>query len=163
MKIHRIFTITAFLVLSALPKTLKARDITAPELASFLGISSWNTKVTLPPNTYSIDICPIQDGEIGDGLFQRQCDWSKDPDGRFSIMAGPKGDDYRFTMSSKTAGTYGVTPQIHRFGYSSSPALPPTVAEGIYLLLVDMENRDMNGAQNDPSTYKRGFVLKISK
>jgi hypothetical protein len=143
--------------------TLNAREVTASELASFLGISSWDTTVTLPPNTYTIDICPIQDGKIGDGLFQGQRDWSKDPDGKFAIMAGPNDNNYRFTMSSKTGGTFGVTPQIPRFDATYSPALPDTVSEGVFILFVDMVNRDMKGAQNDPATYKRGFVLKVTK
>lgn len=163
MKTRLVITITIAIFLSEIPATLKARDVTAAELASFLGISSWDTKVTLPPNTYSIDICPIQDGKIGGGLFHGQCDWSKDPDGKFSFMAGPNGNNYRFTMSSKTGGTFGVTPQIPRFDQTYSPALPDTVSEGVFILFVDLVNRDVKGAQNDPATYKRGFVLKVVK
>jgi hypothetical protein len=163
MKTHLVISITIAVFLSETLSTSKARDVTAPELASFLGISSWDTKVTLPPNTYSIDICPIQDGKIGDGLFQGQRDWSKDPDGKFSFMAGPNGNNYRFNMSSKTGGTFGVTTKIPRFDQTYSPALPDAVSEGVYILFVDLLNRDIKGRQSDPATYKRGFVLKVTK
>ena len=163
MKTHLVITITAALLLSQVPATLTARDVTAAELASFLGISSWNTKVSLPPKTYSIDICPIEDGKIKDGLFQGQLDLSKDPDGTFAFMAGPNGDYYRLTISNKQGGTFGVTPKIPRFETSYSPALPETVSEGLYILFVDLMHGDMKGAQDDPATYKRGFVLKVTK
>lgn len=163
MKTRLVIVTAAALVLSGYPTILHARDITAPELASFLGISSWDTKVLLPPNTYSMDICPIQDGKIGDGLFQGQLDLSKDPDGKYTIMAGPNDRFYRLTVSSKRGGSFGVTPSIPRFDRTYSPSLPDTVSEGVYILFVDLVNRDVKGAQNAPATYKRGFVLKITK
>lgn len=163
MKTRFAIAITIALFLIEIPAIVEARDVTAAELASFLGISSWDTKVTLPPNTYSIDICPIRDGKIGDGLFLGQCDWSKDPDGRFTLMAGPNGNNYRLTMYSKTGGTFGVTPQMPMFDQTYTPVLPDTVSEGVFILFVDLVNRNAKGAQNDPSTYKRGFVLKVTK
>lgn len=151
------------LLLPFAPSPVHARDITAPELATFLGVSSWETTVSLPPNSYTINICPIEDGKIGEGIFPNQDEWSKDPDGRFTIIAGPNGGGYRITMSSKTAGTYGVSPGIPTFEATINPALPRTVTEGVYILSADMVGRNRDGNQNDPATYKRGFVLKVAK
>lgn len=142
---------------------LPARDITAPELASFLGVSSWETRVMLPQKSYVVDICPIEDGKVGKSLIEGQIDWSKDPEGRFVILAGPAGDNYRFTLTSRTGGSLGVSPEIPRFANTYSPSLPAKVEEGVFILFVDAVGRDPKGGQNDPATYKRGFVLKVTK
>lgn len=140
-----------------------AYEITAPELASFLGISAWATKVDLPPGTYTLDISPIENGRIQPSLIQGQIDWSQDPDGLFKFIAGPENGNYRISISSKTGGTLGVTTQVPTIKLLYSPALPSTITEGVYVLMGDLQDRDPKLPQNDPSTYKRGFVLKIAK
>ena len=164
MKTHLVIGISiASLFIGSVSTTSYGRDITAAEIASFLGISSWETKVSLAPNSYSIDICPIQDGKIGTGLLQGQIDWSKDPDGRFTILTGQVDGNYKFSIASKAGGSLAVSTQAPLFQSVYSPSLPTSVSEGVYILFADLVNRDMNGAQDSPSTYKRGWVLKISK
>lgn len=163
MKNHLFIVLAVASFFGGLSPAFPARNITAAELASFLGISSWETKVELPPNSYSIEICPFEDGKIGQGLFRDQVDWSKDPEGKVTIIAGPEGDNYRFTISSKTAGTFGTTPRISRFDMTYTPSLPDTVSEGVFILLAEPRKGDGTAPQNDPASYKRGFVLKITK
>ena len=140
-----------------------AYEITAPELASFLGISAWATKVDMLPTTYTLDICPIDNGKVMPSLIQGgQIDWSKDPDGYFKFIAGPEAGNFRISISSKTGGTLGVNTQVPVFKAVYSPALPETVKEGIYILLADLQDRDTKLPQTDPASFKRGFVLKIA-
>jgi len=100
-----------------------AYEITAPELASFLGISAWATKVDLPPSSYTLDICPIENGKIMPSLIQGQIDWSQDPEGFFKLIAGPEAGNYRISISSKTGGTLGVNTLVPTFKLLYSP--PP--------------------------------------
>jgi len=164
MKAHlAIGFITASLLFAGLPSTASARDITAPELASFLGISSWETRVALPPDSYTVDICAIEDGKVGPGLLGDGIDWSKDPDGRLVIMAGPADGNYRLSIANKASGSLGVTTSVPVFEASHSPSLPETVSEGEYILFVDLVDRDTNGAEDSPATYQRGFLLRVTK
>ncbi len=142
---------------------VNAHEITTAELASFLDVRGWSTRVTLPPGTYTLDICPIEDGKVGEGLFGNQIDWSKDPTGDFVIMAGPEGENYKISLSSKTAGIMTISTSGRRFKSTFNPPLPETISEGVYPLIVDLKDRKPDGAEYDPATYKRGFVLKVSK
>ena len=161
---HLVLKISATaILLGSIPAILKAREITAPELASFLGVSSWETRVTLPPNTYSVDICRIEDGKIGRSAIEGQIDWSKDLDGRFVFISGSHDGNYKLSVGSNKGGGLTFTTQVPIFKATYSPALPDTVSEGTFILFADMVDRDMNGGQDDPATYKRGFVLKVTK
>lgn len=142
---------------------VNAHEITTAELASFLDVHGWSTRVALPPGTYTLDICPIEDGKVGEGLFANQIDWSKDPTGNFVIMAGPEGENYKISVSSKTGGFMSISTSGRRFKATFNPPLPETVSEGVYPLIVDLDGRKPDGAEYDPATYKRGFVLKVSK
>ncbi len=142
---------------------VKAHEVTTADLASFLDVRGWSTRVTLPPGTYTLDICPIEDGKVGEGLFANQIDWSKDPTGNFIIMAGPEGENYKISVSSQTGGFMSISTSGRRFKATFNPPLPETVSEGVYPLIVDLDGRKPDGAEYDPATYKRGFVLKVSK
>ena len=164
MKIQLVFKISiASLFMGSLPTTLYSREITASEIASFLDISSWETKVSLPTTTYSIEICPIENGRIGPSLFGSGTDLAWVKDGHYIIFAGPTDGKYKLSVTSKSGGGYGVSTQIPLFQAVYRPALPDIVSEGVYILFVDLADRDLKGAQNDPASYKRGFVLKVTK
>ncbi len=164
MKFLTLFkAIAASLLIVGDPVVSNAGEITAPELATFLGITSWHTKVTLPQNTYLIEICAIENGKIGGNLMSNSIDWSKDKEGRFTFIAGPNDGTYRITVASKTGGTLGIPTKISLFQASSIPSLPEAISDGTYILFVDLEDRDPKGAENNPATYKQGFVLKITK
>lgn len=157
-----IFAIVA--VSFGVPAGAGAYEVTTAELASFLDVRGWSTRVTLPPGTYTLDICPIEDGKIGEGIFGNQVDWSKDPPGDFVILSGPDGDGYKISISpKKTGGGLTISLPGPRFKGTFNPELPETVSEGVYPLFVDLDGRKPDGMQYDPATYKRGFVLKVSK
>lgn len=160
---HSLKTVIATIFITGFSTHLYAAEITAPELASFLGISSWQTKVLLPQDSYKLEVCPILQGTLGSDLFSNSVDWSKDKTGEFILISGPKDDAYRITVTSQTNGTYGTVTKIPLFEATYSPALPKTISEGVYILFVDMVDRKPQGAQNDPATYKRGFVLRVTK
>lgn len=158
------FSVCAALAgLSGVVSGANAHEITTAELASFLDVKGWSTRVTLPPGTYTLDICPIEDGKVGEGLFANQIDWSKDTTGNFVIMAGPEGENYKISVSSQTGGTMTISTSGRRFKATFSPPLPETISEGVYPLFVDLDGRKPDSTQYDPATYKRGFVLKVSK
>jgi hypothetical protein len=153
----------AALCLAHVSAVSNAREITAPEIASFLGISSWETRVDLPPDTYSIDICPIEDGIIGSSLIAGQIDWSKNADGRFVFISGTQDGNYKLSVSSPKVGGLTFTTHVPVFKGTYNPSLPETVSEGTFILFADTVARDSTGGQNEPATYKRGFVLRVTK
>jgi len=162
MNTHHLITIATIALLTTSTIT-HSRDITAPEVASFLGISSWNTIADLPEGTYSLDICPIEDGKVGAGLFASQTDWKWIKDGKFIFIVGPENGSYKISATTEGGGGFATTTQIPLFNAVYSPSLPDKVGEGVFILFVDMVDRDKDGAQDDPATYKRGFVLKVTK
>ncbi len=164
MKKYLVGTIgAASIILGISAQADSPREITAAEVASFLGISLWETRVSLPPNSYSVDVCRLKAGKVGEGLFRDQIDWAKDPTGHLKVMAGPDGTNYKISLSTKTGGTLSVSTSAFELQNTYRPALPESIGEGVYILFVDLKDRKTDGPQDRVDTYQRGFVLKVTK
>ena len=137
-------------------------EITTTELAAFLGVTSWKTKVDLKPGSYTIQIFTIADGVADKPVMQPNPLRPKDDDTSLAILCGQEDGNYRFTVSYPGGGTFGATLPSELFSYSTTNILPDTVKAGEYALFGQMKKSENMKSANNISAYSKGYLLRVS-
>lgn len=146
-----------------------ASAITVDELAQFLGIRSWGTTVTLPPDSFSADIHEIVDGEVGrlwlrtgNPVWLRTGDRvAKEPEKGLRIAIGPHEGNYKIAVTYRGFITTGAQTEVPLFSDSFTATLPPEITEGDYVLLGETKQNSI--ADTSVGAFKHGFLLRITK
>jgi ankyrin repeat protein len=163
MKLPRL----VFACLSSLATlTAGAAAIEADELAQFLGVYSWSTQVSLPPDSFSAEILQIENGAVADRLLMPTAESSHGESGGLRIILGPvfngpmKGN-YRVTISVGSRGTLGMPTKVPLFDSARSNPIPNKIGEGDFIFF-GVPKEPFAGA-NDLGSYSRGFMLRVKR
>lgn len=172
---------TAVLASVRLVEGKDAREAGGPsvdDLAQFLDISFWKTRVSLPMGAFSVQINAFENGKYVNSLLVYDPPARKpsgEPETPISILMAPSGDDVkvRLTFFWKNLGLPGsnslsqIAPRgkaVAGAGGSWARSLPPTVSVGEYVLCGDTDARQSFDVPPDKaSDYLRCYVLKIQK
>lgn len=148
-------------LLALLAFTLKAKAITADDLALYFGVSSWKTSVFLDPGTYVPEIYEIRDGKVDRMILEGMKEWAVKGAPGLTIMIGPEGQSYRVVLAYQGGSTVGASSTFEgRFGCAVCPTLPDKIREGDYIIIGEPKGR-IKGVNEGISEYKRGFLLRI--
>lgn len=148
-------------LLALLVFTLKAKAVTADDLALYLGISSWKTSVFLEAGTYVPEIYEIRDGKVDRMILEGMKEWAVKGAPGLTIMLGPEGQGYRVVLAYQGGSTVSASSTFEgRFGTAVSPTLPEKIREGEYILIGEPKGR-IARVSEEISDYKRGFLLRI--
>lgn len=131
-----------------------------------MGLSSWETTVTLPPESFVVELYKISDGAVGDLVFHGQPEWSKEPEKGLRIVAGKEEGKYRFAIIYDSGSTIGTSTDVEVFDYTSTSSLPKTVTAGDYFLFGKPKEKGTNGEpliRGEIRSCSAGFLLRIAK
>lgn len=148
-------------LLALLAFTVKAKAITADDLALYLGVSSWKTSVFLEAGTYVAEIHEIKDGKVDRMILEGSKESAVKGAPGLTIMIGPEGQGYRVVLAYQGGTTMGGSSTFdNRSGLWFYPSLPEKVRDGDYILMGEPTER-MFGSREAVMEYKRGFLLRI--
>lgn len=148
-------------LLALLAVTLKAKAVTADDLALYFGVSSWKTSVFLDPGTYVAEIHEIKDGKVDRMILEGSKESAVKGAPGLTIMIGPEGQGYRVMLGYQGGTTVsGSSTFDNRSGLWLYPSLPEKVRDGDYILMGEPSDR-MFGNREAVLEYKRGFLLRI--
>ena len=151
--------------------------VTADELATHLGISSWNTVVDLPLQSYTVELYEFQNGKIGKRLWGDQSWSSESPEGggriHLSFLVSVETGKLKGTAISALKPD-GATVSISFFSetLTSVPSvrhgLPAKFKEGDYFMGADelqgskmIPFGDKRPAEEFVKDFKSGLVLRV--
>ncbi len=136
--------------------------ITSDELAAFLGVSSWRTKVDLPSNSYLIQIYEFAEGKISDANLIEVTKLAQFSEIAVTIMAGAQDGKYKFMVTGFN-GSYGAPTDKPLLDRTLSSHLPETIHEGDFILFgKPLIGADFHG-KDDIRSYSKGFLLRVKK
>lgn len=158
MKSHHL--IPAFVAILLLSSPW-AKAVTADELARYLGVNTWSTKVALPPGSFTAEIYTIKNGAPDKRLLEGMSAWNKKPEKGLTVLLGSVDNKYKAVIAYGGGVTVGVVSDIRTFDSTSGPCLPEQISEGDYLLFGSL--RDKNLPAENIASYKEGFLLRIKK
>jgi len=161
MKI-RILAIAALLFLHL---NTGSRAVTVDELAAFLNVTTWETKVSSPANSLSIELLEIRGGKIGKVLC-------KGYDGSSRQSADTRILIFTRTTDTGITGSLGLNRDTHGFSsaksdhseFSFTAPLPEHVEVGDYVLSGETNTADhVARIERDISRLEYGLLLRIKK
>ena len=138
-----------------------ASAITTDQLASFLNISSWQTVIDLPAESYAIEIREVTDGAVGDAILVSEPQWTRKPEKGIAIMAGTHDGKYKLGIVFSSGGSVRAQTKVPTLDHTLGPPLPEKIQQGDFMLFGKPYDASRNS--HDPKTYSRGFVLRIKK
>ena len=160
MKIH-LQPITLILAFAAAIQATLA--ITTDELASYLGVSSWNTTIDLPPESFIVEIYTIKDGAPNKRLIEGMTEWSKAPEKGITFMIGSVEIGYKVVVKYGGGVTMTAIPPMKNFTHTMSSELPDSIGEGDHVLIGKPYPDYNNSPINPVSGYSEGFLVRVTK
>lgn len=140
-----------------------ASGITVDELARFLNVSSWKSVIDLPPESYSVELYPIELGEVGERILVSQPETTRHPEAGIMIAVGPQDGNYKIMITFGSAGSLSAVTKVPLFEQTLSQSLPDRLRAGDYVLF----GQPRQGAKPaDTSTirgFAKGFLLRIKR
>jgi hypothetical protein len=140
-----------------------ALAVTADDLAKYLGVSTLSTTVTLPSESFIVEIYKISNGAIGDRIFEGIPAWSKSPEKGLQIMYSQENGKYRIGILYGSGNTLTVTSDVPAFDSTLSPNLPDTIKAGDYVLFGKPKRDGSIPVAEKISSYSDGFLLRIKE
>jgi hypothetical protein len=137
--------------------------ITAEQLAAFFNVSSWQTVVDLPAETYSIELYEIADGAVTERVAESQPAWTRKPEAGITIMSGLEEGNYKVAIVFSSGGTVRAATKVARLDRTIQPTLPAKVREGDFVLFGKPAEGDAARDFNEVKSYSRGILLRIKK
>jgi hypothetical protein len=167
MKIKKPVKIIILLCAWCIPNIMA---LTAEDIASHLGIYSWETQVDLPINTYTIELYEIKNGALGTRLTMDEM-LPKSHQNHIIVMA-------QIDEKNKANATLKVGDFVHKalpinnlFRNSNEVSfkneIPSTITSGEYPLVGNVDLVKTNktvgeGLGKNVSDYSNGIVLKVT-
>jgi len=147
--------------------SLPLYSLTSEELAQFLNIHSWESRVDLASGKFRVEIFQVTNGEISGRLVAGDSYLETNPSRRLLIMIGA-GDVPGTVKGSLTLGGYGVGGQERgplddpKSGFGST-SLPKALKPGDYVLGGGYRIEDGHTVvSNRISDLKCGFLLRVT-
>lgn len=152
-------------------------SLTADQLAEFLRISSWESEVQLPANSFTVEVLEFSDGKVGKALTPTYDDpdtASQNPPltgGTPVLIMWKPGEHGLFltvTMGTPANGSE-TRPGFHEacqnfIGIFVSGRILKSIKEGDYILGGEpLEHDGAYKGTDDIKDYKRGLLLRITK
>lgn len=151
--------VTTLIILGFSP----ALAITADELAKYLNISSWTTTVSLPSESFVVEVYKISDGSLGERIFEGMSAWSKHPEKGLQVMSGPENGKYKIVIAYGSGSTLTINTNVPIFDGTLSSDLPDTIKEGDYVLFGKPKRDGSVPVAESIKSYSEGFVLRVKR
>ena len=139
----------------------KTHGVTADQLANYIGVKTWDSKVSLPGQSFRVGIFEINKGKVGNPISVGNSGDNSKPDEGFIVMVGIENKKYKIVISypSGFGPTVDIHTQIAAFEETVGYPLPKTLTSGDYLLFgVPKHDRNTHSKIED---FDRGFLLRI--
>ncbi len=139
------------------------RAITADELALFLGICSWETRIAVPPTQVNIEIFEIENGSVGRSILKgKYASGCIPPETNIRIIGTRYGTPTRIQLWFEGQGSENDSEKTGSIPISAHLVLPKVIEPGDYILGGQLSNFD-DLFSKKVENYESGLLLRVTK
>lgn len=160
---HIVFALATMSVL-VLPSHGSEETLSAQELAHHIGVSSWVSKMRLQGADFVLQVLHVVNGKVVGNLIGSPAFSTNREFTRVAILAGqtPTGTQLSIQVPSAPAVKRQMT---HHLPLEATVPLPPTIAEGDYVLGGDLRVEAINQERPVPTIedVREGILLRVTR